>query len=516
MLKKTLSMLIAGFIAFSSSLSVSAASGSYTVKKGDTLSDIAQQHGVSWKELVNLNGLNDSYVLYKGRKLRIPAAGHSNREVKNIIMMIGDGMGVGQIELARLFEYGIKGRLFMQSLPNVALMQTYSSNNFVTDSAAAGTALATGTKTQNGMVGVTPEGEEVDSILDLFQEKGAKVGVISNNTVVDATPAAYTASVAARSSGNLIAQQMLENEYDVLLGGGARYFTADENDGVDLVEEFRKKGYAFVDDQDELAALDDAEKVLGLFHPEYMNYKQDLEEMDSNEPSLMEMQDKALDILSQSDDGFFLMVEGALIDHASHAADVPGVWKETIEFDKTVQEAVEWAEKDGETLVVVLADHETMGLAAAEPMDIDALKQIKVSPEYMAAQLKAVEGGTGYTKESVKDVFKTHASIDLTDEEVDEFNRSIVSEEDNSLYAPYKIGWEIGSIIAAEHHVGVMSPEVRALSDTGGHTGNMVPVFAYGPKSEQFEGILDNIDIAKLLSDIMDFDVLPRGNHDSK
>jgi len=420
---------------------------------------------------------------------------------KNVIVMVGDGMGVGQIEIARLFEYGKEGRLFMQTLPHVALMQTYSANNIVTDSAAAGTAIATTYKTNNEMIGVKPNGEEVDSILDLFQQSGKKVGVISTNTATDATPAAFTASVANRWSGQQeVARQMLANEYDVILGGGSAYFGPDNQDGKDLVKEFEQKGYTFVSDKNELSKAN-GDKLLGLFNSSYMNYKLDREEVNSQEPTLTEMTQKALEFLSKDKDGFFVMVEGARIDHASHSADITGIWKETIEFDDAVKCAVDWAKADGDTLVLVLADHETMGVSAAEPMDIEALKQIEVSPEYMASKLVQDEATGDFTAKSVKEVFKTYANIDLTNEEVTQFNKA-VKDNEGLVYSSHKVDWEMGSVIATKNHVGVASSQVRLLSSTGGHTGNMVPVFAYGVGAEQFDGILDNTDVSKIIAKI--------------
>ena len=173
---------------------------------------------------VGINSLatNSSQV---AAKADITKENVSQKPPKNVIVMVGDGMGIGQLEVARLMEYGKDGRLNMESLDNVALMHTYSANNTVTDSAAAGTAIATGTKTNNESIGVDENGNEVKSMLDAFQARGKKVGVISTNTVTDATPAAFTASVANRWSGQAeVARQMLENEYDVLLGGGGDYF----------------------------------------------------------------------------------------------------------------------------------------------------------------------------------------------------------------------------------------------------------------------------------------------------
>jgi alkaline phosphatase len=418
---------------------------------------------------------------------------------KNVILLIGDGMGIGQLEIARLFEYGKNGRLFMESLENVALMHTYSYNNIVTDSGAGGTAISTGKKTKNESIGVDENGREIDSILDLFKANGKKVGIISTNTVTDATPAAFTVSVANRWGQEKIARQLVKNEYDVLLGGGSQYFSPKKQNGEDLIEKFRKKGYAVVMNRNELMKVGKPDKLLGLFHPSYMSYKQDREEYNSDEPTLNEMTAKALDVLSKGKNGFFLMVEGARIDHASHAADIPGVWKETIELDNTVRDVVNWAKKRNDTLIVVLADHETMGISATEPMDIKGLKKIRVSPEYMATKLVTDKSTGMFTRESVKKVFKTYAHIDLTDKEVTEFLRN-VKETKGKVYTSFAVAWEIGSVIAKHYKVGIVDRAIRAESSTGGHTDNMVPVFATGVGSEIFEGVLDNTDISKLIA----------------
>ncbi|MCP3026563.1 alkaline phosphatase [Halobacillus sp. A5] len=418
---------------------------------------------------------------------------------ENVIVMVGDGLGVGQMEIARLLESGKTGDLYMESLENVGMMRTYSDDNSVTDSGAAGTALATGEKTYNGAIGVDSEGEEVDSILDLYQNQGKKVGVISTNTVTDATPAAYTASVADRDGQDEIARQMLEQQYDVLLGGGADYFSPDSQDGTDLVEEFQSTGYEFVDNESSLEEAGTPDKLLGLFNDSYMSYKTDRDELNSEEPSLEAMTDKSLDVLSQDDDGFFLMVEGARIDHAAHAADATGVWEETMEFDRTVEQVVNWAEDRDDTMVVVLADHETMGMSATEPMDIEGLKDVEVSPEYMAQELEMDEETGTFSEESVKQVFQEYANIEISDAEVEEF-LSHVQDSDGEVYPAYRVGWEVGSVIAAHYKVGALDTEIRAESGTGGHTGNMVPVFATGAGSEDFEGVMDNTDIVELIA----------------
>jgi alkaline phosphatase len=425
---------------------------------------------------------------------------------KNVIVMVGDGMGLGQMEVARLFEHGKEGELFMETLPNVALSRTYSADNMVTDSAAAGTAIANGEKTNNGMLGVSPDGDELTSIIDIFKEQGKTVGVVSTNTVTDATPAGFIAKVESRSGQDEIARQLFEGKYDIALGGGESYFEPDAQDGADLLASFEEEGYEIVRTRDELENFepDSESKLLGLFHPSFMNYVGDREANDSKEPTLVEMAETAIKTASKNEDGFFLMIEGARIDHVSHAADFGGIWRETIEFDQAVEHAVNWAEEDGDTLVVVLADHETMGIAASEEMDIDGLKEIGVSPEYMASQLEIDEATNNYTSDSIRAVFKEYANIDISDEDVEQFQANVLDPDDpeGRPVLLHIVGWEIGSIIADHYRGGAMNRQIRAESDTGGHTANMVPVFSYGVAAEQFEGVLDNTEIPRMIAEI--------------
>ncbi|MDM5229213.1 alkaline phosphatase [Cytobacillus sp. NJ13] len=423
---------------------------------------------------------------------------------QNVILMIGDGMGIGQIEIARKLEYGKDGRLFLESLPHTALVHTESANNFVTDSAAGGTALAIGIKTNNEMIGVTPDGKETDSILDLFKKNGKKAGVISTNTVTDATPAAFTASVSNRWSGQEeIARQQLNNEVDVLMGGGRAYFSPEKQGGKDLIKEARMKGYDYASNRDEMQKAK-GKKLLGLFNNGYMNFKLDRPLKNSKEPNLKEMTEKAISVLSKEKQGFFLMAEGARIDHASHAGDITSIWKETIEFDEAVKYAVEWAKKDQETLVLVAADHETMGISASEPLDIQQLKEIKATPQYMVSQFARDENRGTYRSESVKDVLKKYANIDLTEQEIEAFNDKLMK-TDSQVYPKYLAAWEIGSLIAEKYHGGILTNKVRSLSSTGGHTGNMIPLFAYGIGSEAFTGVMENTDIPKRIARLMNY-----------
>ncbi|MFE8702516.1 alkaline phosphatase [Cytobacillus sp. FJAT-54145] len=425
---------------------------------------------------------------------------------KNVILMVGDGMGVGQLEVASLFEHGKEGKLFLESLPQVALARTFSNNNSVTDSAAGGTALATGIKTNNGMLGVSPDGTEVDSILDLFKQHGKKVGVISTHMVVDATPAAFTSSVKNRWDGQPeIARQQLKNEVDVILGGGSHFFQPEQQGGVDLIKKYQEKGYTYVRNRSELKKYE-GDKLLGLFHPSYMSFKLDRDDLESEEPNLIEMTKKAIEVLSKEDKGFFLMVEGARIDHASHATDLTSIWKETIEFDDTVKYVVNWANRDQETLVVVVADHETMGITLTEKLNVEALKKIGVSTTFIASQLKKKNHSEEYTTKSVRQAFKNFAHIELTDQQIHSFNQDIIRAR-GKVYSAFQTEWHIGSTISNYYHGGAINLENRTLGNTGGHSANMVPVFAYGKGASIFNGVINNTDIPKNIAHLMGYEM---------
>ncbi|WP_027339849.1 alkaline phosphatase [Halonatronum saccharophilum] len=447
----------------------------------------------------------------------VPPQEQEEAKPKNVIVLIADGMGTGHMEVARLFEYGREGKLFMETLPYVALARTYSASHNVTDSGAAGTALANAAKTNNGMIGVGPDGEELVSILDIFKEQGKTVGVVSTNTVTDATPAAYVAKTEHRGNQAEIARQIYEGEYHIALGGGERFFLPEEQDGEDLLVAFEEKGYQIPKTRDELMNIEATAdtRILGLFHHSFMNYTGDREILESKEPSLLEMSEKAIEVASQNEEGFFLMLEGARVDHAAHAADFGGIWREMIEFDKAVEYAVNWAEENGDTLVIVKSDHETMGIAASEVMDVESFKEIGVSPEYMAQQLEIDEETNNYTAESIRRVFSEYANIDLDDEEIEEFQDNVWDGNDpeGRLVFEHIVGWEIGSVIAYYYDGGVMHRRTRARSDsTGGHTANTVPVLAYGVGAENFDGVLDNIEIPKMITDIFGFEYEVQGN----
>lgn len=427
--------------------------------------------------------------------------GEETENIENVIMMIGDGLGMGQLEIARALEHGKEDQFHMEQLEDIGLMQTYSHDNHVTDSAAAGTAIANSQKTNNGMVGMTPDGEPVQSIMQAFQEDGKKTGAVVNHSITDATPAAFTAHVKDRDQHEDIARQQYENQYDVLLGGGLEYFLPEAQDGVDLTEAFEDDGYQFVETREELMNIDHTDQLLGLFADEHMALETDIDLIEEDQPSLSEMSEVALDTLEHDEDGFFLMIEGARIDHAAHYADATSVWKEMVEFDDTVEYVKEWAEERDDTLLVVTSDHETMGMSMTEVMDVEALREVSASPEYMIEEFNYDEENERFTEESIQSIVSEHAGFELSNEDMERLNNHLY-EDDGTPKDEWDQAVELGLVIAEHYNVDVFNREITEKStSTSGHSGNMVPIFASGTGSDQFNGVIDNTDLSKIIAD---------------
>lgn len=282
---------------------------------------------------------------------------------KNIILLIGDGMGCVQRDAARLFA---RAPLVMDALPVHGSIATSCADpdGNVTDSAAAATAIATGVKTRNGAIGVDPEGRPVETVLERAKAAGKATGLITTCNVTDATPAAFAAHVASRVDQREIARQFIEDTgVDLILGGGRTWWEPVSSDDPDLMRRARNLGYEVAGTVDALRSSE-ALRLLGLL-TETELFHQDPPEAARYDPPvpLWELTQTAIRKLSQNRAGFFLMVEEAAIDRMGHRNLGPLTIKAVHELDRAVRVAREFAEEDGETLVIVTADHECGGLA---------------------------------------------------------------------------------------------------------------------------------------------------------
>lgn len=270
------------------------------------------------------------------------------KKVKNIIFMIGDGMGLEQLSTAWIVNN--RHLNITDNFPYVGLQWTYSASKLVTDSAAAGTALFTGSKTNNGMLAMSPDGQPLETLPEYAQSKGWKTGMSVVCRICDATPAAYAAHHANRDSLYSITSQMVDCGLDFISGGGLKWWE-NRPDGRDLTAEVKAKGYTFVTDIESLKAVEEG-PVIAL--TAYTELPPALDRGTEHQEAVL----KALELLDNKD-GFFLMVEGSCIDDWCHANKVGFAVEEILDFDRTVGAVLEWAAKDGETLVIVTADHST-------------------------------------------------------------------------------------------------------------------------------------------------------------
>lgn len=279
---------------------------------------------------------------------------------KNIILLIGDGMGPNQVLAAQLTRFPKGGELVMQTFPVKTHLQTNNVEGGVTDSAAAGTALATGVLTKNGFLSMDPDGRNLKTIAEAAREQGKAAGVVSTTQITNATPASFASHVKSRKENEEIAKQMVNSGLEVLFGGGVEHFLHKSSEGSERKDDWdgiaaaKAAGYQVALTYDEFAKLSGPKAIASLSNGGLKTK--------SPEPSLADLTRKAIQILSQNTKGFFLMVEGGQIDWAGHSNDLENNIYQTLQFDDAVSVAYEFAKSDGNTLLIVTADHETGGL----------------------------------------------------------------------------------------------------------------------------------------------------------
>ena len=410
-----------------------------------------------------------------------PAARAPERPT-NVILMIADGCGTASATLAR----GLAGRPLTLDSILVGQVETRSTSSRVTDSAAAATAFASGVKTDNRMLGRDPTGRDVPTLFERARERGMATGLVAKSAITDATPAAFAAHVHNRAAEDSIAVQELDHGVDVILGGGREWFLpsgsgGSRKDSLDLVARAKQRGWTYVETPAQLAGVTRG-PLLGLFAPGDMSFALDRDA--KRQPSLPEMAAKALELLASSRRGFVLMIEGSLVDHAAHANDPASHARELLEYDETVREVLRFARRNGRTLVVSTADHETGGLGLGRRIGDRSIYELH--PE----ALVAVRSTTGLMAERIL----AGAPVDSL-VQADMGGR--LTEDEHALLAPAlakKSG--VAQALAAIE-------SLRASLDwtTSGHTAADVNLYAFGPGSERFRGLHDNTEIAHLLAE---------------
>ena len=288
-----------------------------------------------------------------------------DRKAKNIILLIGDGMGINQITAYRIAKGGPNYTSAFDKFPYTGLIKTHAINTLITDSAASATAFSSGIKTVNGYLGVNKDKQVVKNITEMLHEKGYVTSLIATSEITHATPAAFVVHNESRDNTDQIAEQLFRSNNFISLGGGRDFFTPEDlggqrEDDLDILA-LIKEEEAYLESRSDLInfQLDPSKRIFGLFSKEGFIREE-------SEPDLLEMLDFSLEqsnkMISNNCTGFFIMAEGSQIDWEGHENNFDGVYKEMDEFSRVVDRALKFAESNQDTLVIVLSDHETGGL----------------------------------------------------------------------------------------------------------------------------------------------------------
>lgn len=422
-------------------------------------------------------------------------------QARNIILLIGDGMGPSHIWAARLYSTRELGReLRMVELMNrgrTAFLVNDTADAIVTESAAAATQMACGIKAPARAVGMGPDGRTpCRSILEIARDRGMATGLVTTSGITDATPAAFSAHVEDRGNETAVASQQLRLGVDVLLGGGRRHFLPESaggrrKDGRNLAEEARGAGYALAETATELAGFK-AGKILGLFSMGNMAFE--IDRARTTEPSLGEMASKALTALSQNPRGLFVMIEGGRIDHAAHGNDIAATIRDVLAFDEAVGVALEFQRRIADTLIIVTADHETGGMAltgmsGATSINFAAIRNARGSLEVMLREL-----GEKPTAAKIRDAVATQLALAISNEEATVLAADAYRKDPTQTYIPTP-----RSLVSVLHrHLGVGWA-------TQGHTASPVFAFGSGPGSEDIVGFRHNTELFRIMSESLRF-----------
>lgn len=285
---------------------------------------------------------------YAVEKLQAP----KGKKVKNVILMIGDGMSLMHVYTAWAAN---RGKLWLENAQATGLSKTWAVKKLVTDSGSGGTSLVTGVKTVYHAVGVDPEGKPLTSLVDVAKELGKDAGMAVTCRLWDATPCDFCCHNIDRDKEEELVGDYPTSGVDFVFGGGAQKFT-NRKDGRDIFKELQKKGYHVSRTLDDFFAYDKNSRIFAV------PYDKDTPLPDERGDLLARASMKGISLMNQNKNGFFMMIEGSQLDDYGHFNQLDLLMKETLDFDQTVGEVMKWAAKDGETLVVVTADHETGGL----------------------------------------------------------------------------------------------------------------------------------------------------------
>lgn len=444
-------------------------------------------------------------------------------ELKYIFYFIGDGMGANQVLGAEMYRSAIQGeplgrvQTLMTTFPYSGHASSYSKSNGITDSAAAGTCLATGSKTTNGTLGLDENGGHLSTIAEELRDKGWGVGIMTTVAIDHATPAAFYGHVQKRNEYYTIGKQLSESGFDFFGGAGFHYPQGKKDDKyVNLYRLAEKSGYFVAHGYEEgLLALSedhrDIEKMIlvqstddqGAKHGDNLKYAIDRQEGDL---TLKQIVSIAIPFLEAHNDRFFMMVEGGMIDYACHGDDAATAFGEVWDMDEAMRVAYEFYEQHPEeTLIVVTADHETGGLALGNSdytLRLDVLQNQKCSAWVLSDLFTQLfDNNKKPSWEDVKDIFRAQlgfwdkVEISLEEEkELKALYKAACAKKTKDTKTMYKTINKLG-----DEGIALLNKKAHIGWTTHAHSAHAVPIFAIGVGAERFSGWHDNTEIAPMI-----------------
>ena len=424
-----------------------------------------------------------------------------NKKAKNIIIIISDGMSIGTLNMTDLYLSRKMGtgtnwlQLYKDNKVNRALMDMASASSIVTDSAAASSSWGGGVRINNGGLNVSKNGEPHLPIWQKFKKAGKKAGCVTTVPITHATPAGFCVNSKSRNAQEEIAEIYLEQKFDVMMGGGDAYFSSEKRkDKKDMYKAFESKGYKVVKNRNEMLSAAIDKPILGVFDDNGLPYsidQQNNKELSQQIPTLADMTKKAIDTMENNAKGFVLQVEAGKVDWAAHGNDITGLIYDQAAHDEAIKVAMDFAEKDGETLVIITTDHGNAnpGVIYGNKANdnFDAIQKYKHSNEWI---LK------GFGKET---------SISQVKERVDYANNFSLTNEEAKLLLTYYSNLKTEKGLYNPKHLPFKAlAEIQKKHNSVGwismhHSADYVELAMYGPGSQLLKPFIKNTDLHYLM-----------------
>lgn len=424
-----------------------------------------------------------------------------NKKAKNIIFMVSDGMSTGTLNMADLYLNRKNGKgsnwlqLYKDQRISRALMDTASASSIVTDSAAASSSWGGGARVNNGSLNVGPNGERNMPIWQKFKKAGKMAGCVTTVPITHATPAGFCVNSDSRNAQAEIAEEYLKLGFDVMMGGGNNYFSADKRkDKKDVYADYKAKGWQVARTRGEMMAASNDKPILGVFADDGLPYtidRRSSKELTDNTPTLAEMAQKAIDRMKGHKNGFVLQIEAGKVDWGAHANDIGALLYDQTAFDDAIKAVIDFAEKDGNTLVVITTDH-----GNANPGIIYGKEA--------NSNFDSIQNYT-QTNEWILNSIHSDSSVDQVREIIKHANGRTISQEEAKTVLGYYNGLEKEDGLYNYKHLPFKAfAEMQKEHNSVGwismnHSADYVELAMFGPGSELLKPFVKNIDLHYLM-----------------